>query len=78
MGRKKHSEKFIIKVQISLNPPDGSVCLIYNEDKSVHDQMPTPRELPLLLRGRKKGYFWATRTPDGVVTIVNGARDQEW
>ena len=77
MGRKK-SEKFIIKAQISLYPIGGGTCLIYNKDKSIHDQMPTPKYLVTILRGQPKGYFWATRSKNGIVTIIDTAPEQDW
>jgi len=72
------NDKFIIKLQISLYPPGKEQCLIYNKERTVYDQLPIPKGLINMLQGRKKAYFWVTRSKNGTVTIVDGAPKQDW
>ena len=54
------SQRFIVKVQVSLYPNNGSV-LVYNQDRSIyHEEFRVPVNLVGLMNGRPKAYFWAS------------------
>ena len=62
-------KKFIVKVQVSQYPPGGGTCLIYNEDRSMNHEGPTPDNLRAMLNGRDKCYCWAWVDAVGVLYI---------
>lgn len=67
----------IVKVQISLYPPDASQTLIYNEDRSITlDRLTTP-ELRKRMGTRVKAFFHAHRVP-GDLELGEEAPWQSW
>lgn len=70
-------QDIIVKVQISL-APTGGMALIYNEDRSVMGEFPATRFLLNVMRGRKKAYFRADLTPEGLVQLGDRVKDQPW
>jgi hypothetical protein len=67
----------VVKVQLSLHPPGGNVCTVYNDDRSVFGLLPTPNDVRHLMRGREKAYFWATMRR-GKITLGAKAPTQDW
>lgn len=67
----------IVKVQLSLYPPDGSGTFIYNEDRSVTlDTLTTP-ELRQRMGTRVKAFFHAA-LQDGQIKLEGEAPWQKW
>jgi hypothetical protein len=81
---KDQQAKAVVKVQLPVFSNESTpLALIYNEDRSIHGQLPLTRSLELLMKDdatgetRLRAYFEAT-VRDGSLVLGREVEEQDW
>jgi len=77
-AKKWPARDMIVKVQIPIGGDDHGQFLVYDEARTIYQEMPMPDELRKMMGGEAKAFFHAHVSAVGFLTIARRARWQDW
>lgn len=79
MAEKRWSARdLIVKIQVPIGGEDRGQFLVYDQARTIYQEMPMPPGLRKMMGGEAKAFFCAHISEDGFLNIERRAKWQDW
>lgn len=80
MSRNKRwpARDLIVKIQVPIGGEDRGQFLVYDEAKTIYQEMPMPPSLRKMMGGEAKAFFHAHVSAAGLLNIGRRAKWKDW
>ena len=77
-GKNWPARDLIVKIQVPIGGDDRGQFLVYDEARTINQQMPMPDGLREMMGGEAKAFFHAHISAAGLLNIRQRAKWQDW